>query len=219
LLELCETDALGPTLRFWEAPQYFVVLGYANRVAVEVNQDFCHRHDIPVLRRCSGGGAVLQGPGILNYSLTLPIASSSELGAIPTTNDYILQRHQHALQAVLRAPVVKQGHTDLTIGGLKFSGNAQRRRKEYLLFHGSFILNCDMGLIEKALPLPSHQPEYRVNRSHSDFLMNLKVPSHLVKTALEKSWGADKPLPRIPMDEITELAERKYRQDSWNYKF
>ena len=219
LLELCERSAGEGVLRFWEPTQYFVVVGYANRVAVEVNLDFCQRHDIAILRRCTGGGAVLQGPGCLNYSLILPIALCPALGGISGTNDYILQRHQRTLQSLLQAPVERQGHTDLTVGGLKFSGNSQRRRKDFVLFHGSFLLHADIDLIEKTLPFPSHQPDYRINRSHADFLMNLKVPSQLLKMALSKTWDVSEPLADLPLDQITSLAQEKYRQPEWNRKF
>src|ERR1051325_5350957 len=67
-----ETPALPGILRLWEPTRYFVVLGYANRLATEVNAAFCRQNTIPILRRCSGGGTVLQGPGILNYTLVLP---------------------------------------------------------------------------------------------------------------------------------------------------
>jgi lipoate-protein ligase A len=87
-----------------------------------------------------------------------------------------------------------------------------------LLFHGSFLLNADVGLMEKALPLPSHQPEYRVCRSHGDFLMNLKIPAQMLKAALTKAWEAKEPL-TPPLDEVTALAQEKYCQDWWNYKF
>lgn len=219
LLDLCDSGSTEGVLRFWEPPRYFVVIGYGNHASVEVNRDFCQRHDIPIHRRCSGGGAVLQGPGCLNYSLFLPFASSSVLGAISGTNDFVLERHQRALQALLHAPVEKSGFTDLSIGGLKFSGNAQRRKRSFLLFHGCFLLNADMGLMEKALPLPSHQPEYRAGRSHADFLMNLKVPAQMLKTALAKAWEAADPLPILPLDQIADLADKKYRQDSWNFRF
>jgi len=218
LLDRCEAGAEG-VLRFWEPSQYFVVVGYANHAAVEVNQEFCRRHDIPILRRCSGGGAVLQGPGCLNYSLIFPIATSPSLAGIAGTNDHVLHCHQRALQVLLRAPVEKQGHTDLAIGGLKFSGNAQRRRKDSVLFHGSFLLLTDIAFMEKVLPLPSHQPDYRVNRCHSDFLMNLKVPAQLLKAALAKAWEAIDPLADLPLDEIAQLARNRYRQNAWNFKF
>jgi lipoate-protein ligase A len=219
LLEVCEAGATEGILRFWEPSQYFVVLGYGNHVATEINQDFCRSHDISILRRCSGGGTVLQGPGCLNYSLILPIQGCEALSGIAGTNDYILERHKKTLHSLLQAPVERHGHTDLTIGGLKFSGNAQRRRKDFVLFHGTFLLHADFDLIEKTLPLPSHQPEYRLNRSHTDFLLNLKVPSHLIKREFMKSWEAIQPLPALPLDRIAQLAREKYQQDSWNLKF
>src|ERR1039458_272237 len=82
------------------------------------------------------------------------------------------------LAKLIKAPVEWRGQTDLAIGGLKCAGNAQRRRRRFLLFHGSFLLHLDLGLLEKILPLPSHQPDYRLNRSHSDFLVNLNLPNH-----------------------------------------
>ena len=219
LLDLCEAGGTDEVLRFWESTTYFVVVGYANRVATEVNGLFCRRHAIPVLRRCSGGGTVLQGPGCLNYALVLRVSESGPMSGISTTNDFILRRHQAALASLLRAPVEKQGHTDLAIHGLKFSGNAQRRRKDFLLFHGAFLLDFDIGLIEEALPLPSKRPEYRLDRLHADFLMNLKVPDELVKATLARTWEATAPLNEVPYSLIQKLVTEKYGREEWNCRF
>lgn len=219
LLELCEAGKCTEVLRFWEPNQYFVVLGYANRAELEVNLDFCRKQTIPVLRRCSGGGTVLQGPGCLNYTLILQCEGPHALRSIAATNAFVLQRHGETLSALLRAPVERKGHTDLAIGGLKFSGNAQRRRQKFLLFHGSFLLHFDIQLLEKALPFPSRHPDYRRGRSHTDFLMNLKVPAYRLKEGLTKAWGASGPLAELPLDSIATLAEQKYRRDEWNLKF
>ncbi|HWW01377.1 MAG TPA: lipoate--protein ligase family protein [Candidatus Acidoferrum sp.] len=219
LLDLCEAGGADELLRFWEPATYFVVVGYANQIAREVNLGFCQQNEIPVLRRCSGGGTVLQGPGCLNYTLVLRISESGPLHSISTTNHFILDRHQAALATLLPGPVEKQGHTDLAIGGLKFSGNAQRRRKNFLLFHGSFLLHFDIDLIEQALPLPSKQPDYRLNRAHADFLMNLNVPSSLVKSALVKAWKAAAPLAALPFAQINRLVKERYGMEAWNRKF
>lgn len=219
LLELCETGACDEVLRFWEPNQYFVVLGYANRAGSEVNLDFCRNQTIPVLRRCSGGGTVLQGPGCLNYTLILRTDACPALQSITGTNELVLQRHQQTLSTLLRAPVEKKGYTDLAIGGLKFCGNAQRRRQKFLLFHGSFLLHLDIQLLEKALPFPSRQPEYRGRRSHTDFLMNLKVPAPLLKGALLKAWKAVGSLPSWPSEAVGRLVEQRYGRDEWNLKF
>src|SRR5438552_1825728 len=219
LLDFCEAGLVGELLRFWEPAQYFVVVGYGNRVATEVNLPYCQRNSIPILRRCTGGGTVLQGPGCLNYSLILRADSSGPLHSIAAANAFILKRHQAALAALLQAQVEMQGHTDLAIGGFKFSGNAQRRRKRFLLFHGSFLLHLDLSLIETTLPLPARQPDYRRNRSHSDFLINLNLPGATVKAALLKTWDATEPLAETPSAQIANLAREKYNREEWNFKF
>src|SRR5262245_44929423 len=79
LLDLCERGGEGEILRFWEPQTPLVVLGYANQAAREVNLEACRAAGTPVLRRCSGGGTVLQGPGCVNYSLVLEIGGTSAL--------------------------------------------------------------------------------------------------------------------------------------------
>jgi lipoate-protein ligase A len=219
LLDLCEAGDSDELLRLWALPRYFVVLGYANRTATEVNLSFCRELNIPVLRRCTGGGTVLQGPGVFNYSLIVRTDDSGPFHSIAATNKFILERHRDALARLVLAPVEWRGQTDLAIGGLKCAGNAQRRRRRFLLFHGSFLLHLDIGLLEKTLPQPSRQPDYRINRSHSEFLVNLNVPDHALKAALGKAWDATAPLDPIPFDQIALLACEKYALDEWNLKF
>src|ERR1700685_1591535 len=77
LLDWREENGGEEILRFWEAPETFVVVGYANKIAAEVNVAACEAREIPIFRRCSGGGTVLQGPGCLNYTLILRITENS----------------------------------------------------------------------------------------------------------------------------------------------
>jgi lipoate---protein ligase len=218
LLDACDAGG-AEVLRFWEPQQYFVVLGYANETAREVNQGWCFENHIPILRRCSGGGTVLQGPGCLNYTVVLRTERDAAFQGISATNEYVMRHNQLALASLLGSPVQKLGHTDLAVGGLKVSGNAQRRKRQSLLFHGSFLLNFDIGMIEKALPMPSKQPDYRVGRSHTDFLMNLKVGSDELKSALCKAWEVGAPANTVPMEAIGRLVSERYGRDEWNFKF
>ncbi len=218
LLGLCEAGG-EEILRVWEPSRYFVVVGYANKTEDDVNLRFCRANTIPVLRRCTGGGTVLQGPGVLNYTLILRMNGDGPYRSIASTNDFIMQRHQSAMSGLIRARVERQGHTDLTIGGLKFCGNAQRRHNRCLIFHGSFLLHLDIGLVEKILPMPSRQPDYRLDRSHSDFLTNLKLPASNLKAVLARAWGANEPLAGLPINQIQNLARSKYALDEWNFKF
>jgi len=105
LLDLCEAGDSDEILRLWALSRYFVVLGYANRAATEVNLPFCRELAIPVLRRCTGGGTVLQGPGVLNYSLVVRTDDSGPFHSIAATNKFILERHRDALARLVLAPV------------------------------------------------------------------------------------------------------------------
>ena len=222
LLDWCESGAGTECLRLWESPEPFVVVGYANKVASEVNLPACEARGIPILRRCSGGGTVVQGPGCLNYALVLPIGDSGPYRHIGTANQFIMRRNRAAIQSAMgrRSPAIAiRGHTDLASGQLKFSGNSQRRRKHFLLFHGTFLLHFSLARISELLKMPTKQPDYREQRPHSAFLCNLEIPPGKVKDALRQVWSADAPLANPPLKETRTLAREKYSAREWNFKF
>jgi lipoate-protein ligase A len=217
LLDELESEFGEPTLRFWESHLPFVVLGYSNKIATEVNRSECERRGIPILRRCSGGGTVLQGPGCLNYNLTLPI--TDQTASITATNLFVMERHRAAISALLGREVQRQGCTDLTVGPLKFSGNAQRRKSRALVFHGSFLWRFDLDLIEAVLTHPSKEPDYRARRSHREFLTNLNVSPDSIKNALTTAWGAAETAAHPSHIRIEALVHERYANPEWNEKF
>ena len=218
LLELCEANPAVEVLRFWEPRDYFVVLGYANRAEREANLAACAKAGICVYRRCSGGGTVLQGPGCLNYSLVLHTAGGSQhLYGVAEARSQIMSRHQQALAAMLGRPVEVAGISDLALDGRKFSGNAQRHKREALIFHGTFLLGFDIAMMDLALPMPTYQPDYRQRRSHGQFVTNLGVPAARVKAVLRQAWSAAEPWDSPP--EIPARLLEKYASQEWNMKF
>ena len=219
LLDAAEAGAGGEVLRFWEPPEHFIVVGYANKVSKEVNVAVCAAHGIPILRRGSGGGTVVQGPGCLNYALVLRITADGPLRNIGVANQFIMRQNRAALESVMNRPVAVRGHTDLAIRERKFSGNSQRRRKHHLLFHGTFLLNFNLMFVSELLPMPSKQPAYREHRAHTEFLTNLNVPAENVKAAMRQAWKAEEPLKGFPMEKIAALARDKYATREWNRKF
>jgi lipoate-protein ligase A len=217
LLDACEEGTGGEVLRFWEPAECFVVAGFSNEVAREVNVAACRQAGVGIFRRCSGGGTVLQGPGCLNYSLVLSLEAHLECQTIPAANNYIMSTHREALAALLRQPVEVRGITDLAIAGQKFSGNAQRRKRRALLFHGTFLLSFDLALVERFLTMPSRQPDYRENRPHGRFLTNVRASASAVRAALRSCWKAGEPARGAP--DWQRLAAEKYSRDEWNLKF
>src|SRR5688572_16807135 len=98
LLEALENGSGEETLRFWEPAHYFVVAGYSNEINREVNRVACRGDRVPILRRISGGGTVLLGPGCLVYALALAIPERPELRTIGDTNRFVMERHRAALE-------------------------------------------------------------------------------------------------------------------------
>ncbi len=215
LLEQCENGEADETLRFWESSQHFVALGYTNRVSKEVRADA----DIPILRRCSGGGTVLQGPGCFNYALLLRIPKEGDLAGVTSANNFIMHRHEQALGDALNISITREGFTDLATRDLKFSGNAQRRKQKFLLFHGTFLLDFDLSLVEAVLLPPPKQPNYRKNRTHQEFVTNLKVSRDAIKAILRRAWNANESSNDWPRERVLELVEKQYCRSEWNLKF
>jgi len=238
LLDGCEEGRVPELLRFWEPRQYFVVIGYSNRFEQEVKAKICQEQGIPTLRRCSGGGAVLQGPGCLNYSLILLVDSYPALQTLAGTNQFVMERIRAALETLLacssrreealsskcetqnpKPELAVRGHTDLALGGLKFSGNAQRRKRRCLMFHGTFLLQFEIARVEQCLRMPARQPGYRQNRPHRDFLTNIRLSGDALKEALKHSWQATEILRYVPSDKIEQLVREKYSATAWNLRF
>jgi lipoate-protein ligase A len=219
LLNFCDADDGPDLLRFWESPLYFVVLGYTKSLQKEVNIAECKRQQIPILRRCSGGGTVVQGKGCLNYSLISKIPSEEFPHQIPATNCRVMKMQRDALRGLLPGDVEICGHTDLTWNGLKFSGNAQRRKSRYFLFHGTILLDFDIDLVQKVLLMPEVQPAYRDGRSHQSFMTNLPLDKNQVQTAIATNWNVDGKFDELPLEQIETLATEKYLSPQWNEKF
>lgn len=199
--------------RLWEPRDIFVVMGYGKRVAEDVTIAAV-TDAVPILRRCSGGGTVLQLPGCLSYSLIAPISWHPDLDTIHATTTSIMTTQAAYLSRYLGKTVSVKGASDLTLGSLKFSGNAQRRGRHSVLFHGAFLCQIDLSVISRYLQIPGYQPEYRQNRQHEDFLCTLDLSPKTLASYLKKEWQVCENY-AISLD-MTDLCE-KYLRREWTH--
>ena len=219
LLEGMEKSASNDEcLRIWEARNYFVVLGHSNQMMSDVDVVACNESNVPILRRISGGGAVLQGPGCLNYTLILK-NDPRLIGNIRDTFQYVLERHCRLVEDLCGIAARVDGISDLTLGGLKVSGNAQYRKARFVLVHGTFLLRFDLRVIEKYLPIPARQPAYRNGRSHLEFIANLNIDPASIRERLRRSWAASNIFYDVPYARIDQLVRDRYGKTAWSEKF
>jgi lipoate---protein ligase len=211
LLDDAEVEQRDPVVRVWESRRYFVVLGRSSSMTDDVHVGACREDGIPILRRASGGGTVLQGPGCLCYAFVLPMNLHSDLHGIRSSNTFILSRLAETL-CRYQPGVMVQGISDLAIDGRKISGNAQRRTRNALLFHGTLLYRMQPGIIARYLRQPTRQPDYRHGRRHDEFLRTIDAPVDDLRKAIADAWHADRELESWPIfrmpDAVARVVER-----------
>lgn len=208
LFFLAEKKGGPEVLRFWESPDPFVVLGRIGKADKDVKAEAVRRDKIPVLRRSSGGGTVLQGKGCLNFTLVVRKDRDSRMNDLRDSYRYLLE---FVRQSLSRQGVesVFQPISDLALKNppKKFSGNAQRRGRNTVLHHGTILYNFDLPLIERYLLLPEDQPEYRQNRKHLDFITNIPLDPAKFKSSLAESLGVSEQTDQLTLLEREQLKE------------
>jgi len=148
-----------------------VVLGKSLELHEEV---FLHKRLPCVYRRISGGGTVTHSPGNLNYAFFLSLEAYPELFNVSLSYERLLG----AIAAGIGDRVAIRGYSDLGYGVRgevrKFSGNAQCRKRGWLMLHGTLVYStAALRRIPWFLKMPPKQPEYRAGRSHREFMTNV----------------------------------------------
>lgn len=148
-----------------------MVLGKSLELEQEIHT---HKKHPPVYRRISGGGSVLHTAGNLNYALYLPLETFPELMNVSLSYQRILGG------VIARFPrgVSIQGYSDLNIVSRgeprKFSGNAQCRKRGWILHHGTLLYDKEaIRRVPWYLRPPPKEPAYRRGRRHSEFMTNV----------------------------------------------
>lgn len=226
LLEAAEAGGEAPegVLRFWEASEPMVVLGRAGRVNAEVHLQACRERGVPVLRRVSGGGTIVAGPGCLMYALVLSHLQWPAAATIGGAHDLVMNRIADSLGRT-RSGIRVAGYSDLTLqavesGGavpLKFAGNALRFGRRWLLYHGAVLYKFDLPLISTLLKPPPREPDYREGRSHEAFVTNLPMTQEAIRQAIISAWSAESADANYPVERVAQLTEERYAADAWNF--
>ncbi|MDD5264914.1 MAG: lipoate--protein ligase family protein [Candidatus Bipolaricaulis sp.] len=134
-----------PILRFWIGDRA-VVIGRSQRAADEVDLPAAERDGVPVVRRASGGGAVVHYPGNLNTSV---VVRSETVGGVEESFGRLGACVADALRAMGADARVEGSAVVCPLG--KLSGAAQARRGRAVLYHCTLLLEADTAPMERYL--------------------------------------------------------------------
>ena len=212
-----------PCFMLWQNDNTIVVGKYQN-TAEEINQAFVDAHHIRVARRLSGGGAVYHDKGNLNFTFVV------DQGSNPAFNFKIFV--QPVVEALARFGVHAEftGRNDLTIDGMKFSGNAQYARHGRLLHHGCIMLDSNLTSVADALRVKEAKFASKAVKSVRSRVttINAHAPAPIsmadFKGALRACAMASGELEPYALTEADVLAVQKLRDEkyatwAWNYGF
>lgn len=202
-------------LRVWESRHWAVVIGRSSRIAQEARREECARRGIPMLRRSSGGAAVVIGPGCLMYSVVLSYELRPELTQLDAAHQFVLERVAGAVRRLV-PDVELQGTSDLAWRGRKFSGNSLRCKRSHFLYHGTLLYDFPLAMVESLLGVPPRQPDYRQGRSHADFVTNLPVSAEPLRRELLAIWHAAPANRDWPRARVAQYVSQRYGQAEWN---
>ncbi len=171
LLQLASQRGFPPTVRFmrWQPPA--LSLGRFQPVA-QVNLEACRRAGIDVVRRATGGEAVLHKDEF-TYTVVLPV-DMEKPAAVLDAYELIcraviaaFERLGLTIRLVRRADgdgaatdgscFARPGVSDLVYGGAKVCGSAQARKGGGLLQHGSVLLRDNAALLYRLLDLDEEE--------------------------------------------------------------
>lgn len=205
----------GPVLFLWQSG-CAVVVGKNQNPWKECRLDRMRAEEVPLARRISGGGTVYHDAGNLNYCI------------IVDRREY---REQQAYDMVLAALVPfgikaeRTGKSNLSVSGLKFSGNAFCFRKGRAMHHGTLLLNTDLDRLNRYLGSMYDGIETHAIASVPAIVVNLGLPidelsislrerflHHYRDAAATVEWGVD----NMDTQKLDDLYA-KQRSAAWKY--
>ncbi len=148
MLKLAGNGIIPPTVRFYKNSKS-VIIGRFQCPEMEIDEEFCKRNGIPVIRRISGGGTVFHDQGNLNIAIYLP-EKFMPAQYVSESMKVFSQCIANTL-SILGFPAEIDEHNSVLISGRKVSGSAGAKKFGGFLFHATLLLNADRETMKKAL--------------------------------------------------------------------
>lgn len=164
LLDGCHKDTATNTLRFYRWNPSAVSVGRFQHLDDEVDVDTCRLLNVDIVRRMSSGGTVYHDfEGELTYSLICRTDNT-------TLSSDVVETYQQLCDGLLKGLNRLGVHAKFSLGSENFcpnlfvkkrkiSGNAQSRRGNTLLQHGTILRSLDLNKMFSILKVNKIKPD------------------------------------------------------------
>ncbi|MFH2020175.1 MAG: biotin/lipoate A/B protein ligase family protein [archaeon] len=223
---ISENVATGgqPTIRFYKWFPSAVSIGYFQSLNDVVNVKKCVSIGVNIVRRRTGGGAVYHSnSGEITYSV---------IGPVNEFPKNIIESYKKICGWVIKGLEEMDIHAefapinDIVVGEKKISGNAQTRRNNVLLQHGTILYDVNVDKMFTVLRVPDEKMRGKIIKNVRERVTRIldfqKVSKQETYEALLKGFTYDKDfeigeVSEQEMNRAKELVKTKYATDEWNY--
>ncbi len=155
----------------WIPDKTYIVLGASNNAEESLITENVKRDNITVMKRPSGGQAVV----LTSNNLVLSVVFDNNTAFQP--KDIFWKINTLIVSAIETTGITNlsfMGISDIAISGKKILGSAIYRNKNKLLYQSVLNIAEPATTFERYLKHPVKEPEYRGRRKHLDFVTSLK---------------------------------------------
>ena len=155
----------------WIPQNPCIVLGRSKRETEDINLEYANMDKIPIVRRVTGGGTVLIDEGCIVIDIGFKAKDRRKTIDLLSQGNIFLTKQ---LQLVGIPAEIDPKWPDIKISNHKICGSSLGIRKTLFLYSASIVcMASTIVKIEHYLKLPQRSPDYRLLRSHKDFLISI----------------------------------------------
>ncbi|OYQ67445.1 lipoate--protein ligase [Aerococcus sp. 1KP-2016] len=206
-----------------------IIIGKNQNTHVEINEEYVKEHNVHVVRRFSGGGAVYHDLGNICYCFITNDDGNSFRDFKKFTDPIIDSLHKMGVEGA-----ELKGRNDLVIGDQKFSGNAMYATNGRMTSHGTLMFDVDIDETTKVLKPKAAKLKAKGVKSIRRRVTNIKphmddasqnMTLHEFRTALLLNIFDVENLDEIKEYQLTDqdwefiddFRSRYTNNDDWNY--
>ena len=204
-----------PILRIYGWSKPCVSIGYFQSID-EVNYQKCKDKDVDIVRRITGGGAVFHDME-LTYSFVTKNFSQSIMESYKEICEVIIQALKKLGIDAKFSPL-----NDITVDEKKVCGNAQTRKNNTLLQHGTVLLEVDVEKMFTLLNVPIEKISDKgisdVKNRVAGISKKFAQVSDSLKSSVRDVFGCELVSYRLTPEELElcqKLTEEKYSSENW----
>lgn len=145
-----------------------VIVGKNQNTLAEINVPYVKEHQIHVVRRLSGGGAVYHDLGNINFTFIVDSGERAALSFETFCRPVVKALETFGVHAEIN------GRNDMTIQGKKFSGSAQYGRLGRTMHHGTILYDSNLEAVGRALAVSQDKLSAKGVKSVRSRVTNVK---------------------------------------------